>query len=94
MNNWRNDLFEGLPTELARTVDKHIDDSLAVRIAEIEPMAVKQEEVKKFLEIMRAPAAPGVFLFLWKRIPCLKVTRKGVAVRVDELRGVGKKPGG
>lgn len=91
---WRQDLFDGLPTDLQRTVDTHIDNTLALRISEIEGMKVTEGETKKFLEVMRSPAMPGAYLFTWKRIPIVKVIRQGIAVRIDELRGVGPKPMG
>lgn len=85
---WRVVMFKGLPTDLERKVMESLDTVLAARIAKIEPMAVSQDEIAKFLEVSSAPAIRGTVLFSWKRIPLAKMTRyRDGRVIVSEFKG-------
>jgi len=100
---WREVMFKGLPTELERKVTGILDDILARRIGELEPLPNRdsmtpeqyrawfksfQPEIDKFLEVSSAPAMHGTCLFSWKRIPLAKIQRfRDDRVIVSELGG-------
>ena len=74
---WRQELFDGLPTEMERRTDLAIDEAVAKRILAIEGMTTTPEETAKFVQVVSVARPRGLLCVTWKGIPIVDIIKKG-----------------